>query len=372
MTQVAAHVRGRSGLALAGALLGVSLVLAGCGEGGGGGGAQPVSSTQKELYKQAEQAGGKVNVFIGTASNTEIDALVATFNEDFPNIKVSYISGTGDDISERFLTEKRSGLSNADVIALAGLSAFKRIDKEGFLEAYEPEDVNLFTKDKGSYIDKKAYSFSNLFNSACYNPTNVSKEEAALLESYKGWTDPAWKGRAAIVNVDGFGYRFGMTQWVYGDPSLGKPWLADLAQLEPTVYTSANTAVPQVIAGEHDVVFNALTVYGARADREGAPLRCVTGEYQPYYSFASALAAKAPNAAGGKLFINWLYSARGQKAVQDTLSWSARRDGFDTPVIKADWWNEPTDPRLVQEDVVDKNYDDLLATFNDEMGKAKE
>ena len=75
----------------------------------------------------------------------------------------------------------------------------------------------------------------------------------------------------------------------------------------------------------------------------------------------------------GKLWVNWLFSERGQESVQNTLSWSARREGFDTPVVDADWWEQsPEDPRLVQEDVVDKNYDDLLKTFNDLVGSAEE
>ena len=350
------------------------LVAAGCAAlGGGGDVSEDVSDAQKELYDQAVEAGGDVSVFIGTGSNTEMDQLIALFNEDFPDINVSYISGTGDEVSERLLTEKRSGLSNADVLMLGGLSAFKRINEEGYLTEFQPEDVDLYDEDESSYIDGVAYSFANLYPGACYNPDNVSEEEVALLGTYEGWTDPVWKDRAALVNVDGFGYRFAMTEWVYGDESLGKPWLADLAALKPTVYTSGNIAVPQVIAGEYDVVFNVITGYGARAYREGAPLECITGEYQPYYTFAAALVDEAPNEPAGKLWVNWLFSERGQESVQNTLSWSASREGFDTPVVDAEWWEQtPEDPRLVQEDVVDKNYDDLLKTFNDLVGSAEE
>ncbi len=281
MSRTNSGTRRRCGSALTGAMLAsLGLVAAGCAAlGGGGDVSEDVSDAQRELYDQAVEAGGDVSVFIGTGSNTEMDQLIALFNEDFPDINVSYISGTGDEVSERLLTEKRSGLSNADVLMLGGLSAFKRINEEGYLTEFQPEDVDLYDEDESSYIDGVAYSFANLYPGACYNPDNVSEEEVALLGTYEGWTDPVWKDRAALVNVDGFGYRFAMTEWVYGDKALGKPWLADLAALKPTVYTSGNIAVPQVIAGEYDVVFNVITGYGARAYREDAPLECITGEY---------------------------------------------------------------------------------------------
>lgn len=363
------------GTALAAAMLAsLGLATTGCAAFGGGGEVSAdVSDAQRDLYDQAVENGGEVSVFIGTGSNTEMDQLIALFNEDFPDINVSYISGTGDEVSERLLTEKRSGLSNADVLMLGGLSAFERINEEGYLAEFEPEDVDLYKQEESSYIDGVAYSFASLYPGACYNPENVSQDEIELLKTYEGWADPVWKDRAALVNVDGFGYRFAMTEWVYGDKSLGKPWLSDLAALDPTVYTSGNIAVPQVIAGEYDVVFNVITGYGARAYREDAPLECVTGEYEPYYTFASALVDDAPNEAAGQLWTNWIFSERGQESVQETLSWTARREGFDTPVVDAEWWEQtPEDPRLVQEDVVDENYDDLLQTFNDLAGSATE
>jgi iron(III) transport system substrate-binding protein len=376
MARARDRIHRRSARVLVGAVVtAVALASTGCaglGLGRGGDVAEDVSPLQKSLYEQAMAAGGKVSIFIGTASNSEIDEMNDLFNEKFPGIEVSYVSGTGNDVSERFLTERRSGLSNADVLMLAGMAAFERINEEGLLENFEPEDAGLFKQDPRTYMDGIVYSFSSLYNGVCYNPKNVTEQDAAKLRTYRGWTDPTWRGRSAIVNVDGFGYRFGMTQWVYGDPQLGKPWLADLAALRPTVYSSANVAAPQTIAGEYDVVFNVMTLYGVRAYRQGAPLRCVAGEYAPFYTFGSALPKDAPNDAAGKLYMNWLYSEDGQTAVQETLSWTARREGFTRPVIDADWWdNNPRDARLVEESLVSENYTDLRRTFNAEMGAAQ-
>jgi ABC-type Fe3+ transport system substrate-binding protein len=345
---------------------GLSLVLAACGGGGdeAGGRAADVPESQRQLYEAAVAAGGTANLFIGTGIDEQTDQLIELFNETFPDVAVEYVSGTGNEVTERLLTEKRAGLNNVDVLLVAGMSAFRRVAGEGFMEPFTPEDARLFTQDPATYVDGVAYSFSNIYHAACFNPANVTEQEARLLESYEGWADPTWRGRAAIVNAAGFGYRFGLTHWVYQDPGLGRAWLERLAALDTVVYNSATDVVPQVIAGEYDVVFNAMMQYGAQAHRDGAPLRCTTGEYAPYYTFGAGLVKDAPNSAAGRLFVDWLFSEAGQLAVQETWSFDARREGIDTPVVDAGWWDIPADTRHTDEGLVDESYADLVATFD--------
>jgi ABC-type Fe3+ transport system substrate-binding protein len=200
----------------------------------------------------------------------------------------------------------------------------------------------------------------------------LTEQEIALLDSYQGWTDPRWKGRAAIINPSGFGYRFGLSYWVFQDPNLGEPWLRKLADLDPTVYSSANNAAPQVIAGEKDVVFNGVQGQGVRAYNDGAPYECKAAEYAPYYVWLAAIAKDAPHPAAAKLFVNWLYTENGQQATQDTWAYNALRDGFDKPLIDAEWWHVPEDQRLSDENLTAKNYDQLVQMFNSMFGAAKD
>ena len=355
------------------AFSGLTLGLAGCGGGEEPGGeAAAITDAQRQLYDRAVEAGGRVQLFIGTGANEETDQLIERFNDTFPDVTVEYVSGTGTEVSERLLTEKRSGLNNADALIAPGISTFQPVADEGYLADFVPEDAGLFTYDQGTYIENRVYSFGGQYNGVCYNPNNVSEQEAASLRSYAGWVDPVWKGRAAVINADGSVYRRGLSYWLYQDDQLGERWLADLAALDPTVYTSGNVIVPQVIAGEFDVVYNISTIYGARAYREGAPLECVTGERAPYSTFLAGLVSGAPNEAGGQLFVNWLFSEAGQLAVQDTWSFNALREGFDTPVVDAPWWQTPEDPRVVDEQLLNQRYDELVTTFNNLFGNAQD
>ena len=362
----------RSARRVAVAVIALSLVTAGCGGGSGepaASGAAEISDAQQALYEEAK--GSELQLFFGSANEAN-DTLVARFAALYPDIRVNYEGATGNEISERFLTEKRAGLNNVDAILMPGNFAYRQINDEGFLADFTPEEIDAFTLPPGSYIDNRAYPFSSIITMACYNPNNVSEEEIALLDTYEGWTDPRWKGRAAIINPSSFGYRLGLSYWAFQDPELGEPWLRKLADLDPTVYSSANNAAPQVIAGEHDVVFNGQQGQGARAYRDGAPYECKAAEYAPYFTWLAAIAKDAPHPAAAKLFVNWLYTEDGQRAVQDTWSYNALRDGFDTPLIDAEWWHVPEDLRLTDEDLTARNYNHLVETFNSMFGAAKD
>jgi iron(III) transport system substrate-binding protein len=362
---------GRVAVSLVAAL---TLLVAGCGSDSGGSSGQetgPGSATQQQLYEQAVADGAKLSLFIGTSGNEETRRFIEMFNEEFPDLTVEHISGTGDKVLERLMTEKRAGLHNADVLLAPGMVPFKLANEAGFIERFTPEEANLFTRDDDAYIDGVAYAFSDVYNAVCFNPNNVTPEEIELLHNYQGWTDPRFKGRAAIVDPSGFGYRRGLTYWVFQDPDLGENWLRGIAALQPTVYFNANSAAPQVVAGEHDVLFNAMTIHGARAYHDGAPLECTTGSYAPAYPFSVGLVKDGPNTAAGKLFINWLLSEPGQNAVQDTYAFSARREGMNVPVVDAEWWQIPDDIRYTDESIVESRFPELSDMFNHMFSAAK-
>jgi len=361
-------------LALA-STIGVSIILTGCGASteSRGDAVEQVSESQQELYKDAIKAGGEINFFVGTSSDDQNDQVVDRFKEQFPELTVKYVSGTGNEVTERLLTEKRAGLNNVDVLLVPGISTFDQVSAEGYLADFAPEDVDLFTGEgkAGTYIENQAYSFGGQYNGVCYNPNNVTDEEAALLKTYDGWTDPVWEGRAAIINANGSVYRRGLSYWLYQDDQLGQPWFDKLAAIHPTVFAGGNLVVPQVMSGEYDVVFNIATHYGVRAHRDGAPLQCVTGERAPYSTFAAGIVTDAPNEPGAELFTNWLFSESGQDAVQQSWAFVSMREGFDKPVIDADWWQLPEDPRVIDESVVNERYQDLVDTFTATFGAGK-
>ncbi len=341
-----------------------------CGSGGGGGEvAASASEQQRALWEEAKATNnGQLTVFVGSSGTSQLDRVGEAFAADYPGVNLQWISGTSDTVQERFLTERRAGLSNADVLALVDVEPYRRLADEGYLEEFTPESADKFDYDEKAFIPNTAYAFADIPMGACYNPNNVTEDEVELLKTYEGWVDPVWNGRSAIINDEGYSTRRSLTYWVYEDPSLGVPWLEGLAAHQPVAFKSSNTAAPQVIAGEYDVLFNSQTMQAPRAAVNGAPLRCVTAEYAPAYLFVTALARDAPNTAAGKLFINWIMSENGQRTVQEAFGFNARLKGFDEPVLEEEWWEVPTDLRFADPKIVTDRYEELSATFNQLFG----
>lgn len=361
------------------AVAAIALTLAACGsdepaepepggEPGGETAGEQEGSTQDQLYQEAIEAGGTLNVFIGSSGTEELDMLRDFFNESYPDVRLEWISGTGDAVTERLLTEKRAGLNNADVLNIPGVRGFRAVDEEGYIEHYVPEDADLFTYDPNGFIEGVAYAHSQYAGAACYNPTNVTDEEIELLQTYEGWTDPVFEGRAAITNANGFGYRRTLSYYVYENEDLGWSWMEGLAALNPVVFNSANTSIPQMIAGEYDVVYNAWDFNQVRAADDGAPVECVAPSPAPATAFAAGVVKDAPNMPAAKLYVNWLLSEDGQMAVQESLVYGARREGLDVPIENA--IEPPEEVHLVDEDVLEENYPELVTRFEELFGGA--
>ena len=360
-------------IGLARKLLAVSsvvAVLSACGGGAGGGdtSAEPLSDSQKALYSQAVEAGGQLKVFIGTTGTDYLDRMREVFTSQFPDINLEFISGNGPSITERFLTERRNGLNSADVVAIAGVESLKNIAAEGYIAQYVPDEAALYTSNPATFVEGTLYAFAKLPLGTCYNPTRVTGQEKELLKDYSKWTDPVFTDRAAFVNASGFSGRLALTFWTYQLPTLGTGWLEGLAKLHPTVYESPNTASKQVIAGEHDVLFGGGIVQAAQASENTAPLTCVTADPTPAYPFSISLVKDGPNTAAGKLFINWLMSETGQREMQETMGFQTMRQGFDEPVTSEEYFQQNGTVEIVDEQLLDKNIDQLIPLIDGMFG----
>ena len=352
--------------------VGLATTLVGCGGDSETRSTDKGSAGAQALYEEAVQAGGNLTVFIGSSGNEALDRLKAAFIEQYPDINLEWINGTGDQVLERLLTEKRAGLNTADVLDIPGLREFQSVNDEGYIEHYVPDDAESFTYDPTGYIDGVAYSHSDYFGAACYNPNNLTEDEIELLTtSYDGWADPVFKGRTAIVNPAGFGYRRTMSYYVFENPDLGSKWLEKLAANDPVVYANQNIASTQVIAGEYDVLINSQSNLGPRAAAEGAPLECVAPSPAAAIPFSIGIVKGAPNPAAAKLYENWVLSEAGQQAFRETLAYSHRRQGMNPPQIPGEV-PRPDVVEFANEDTLNAHYDELTSTFERLFGAAKE
>src|SRR5690606_31495108 len=125
----------------------------------------------------------------------------------------------------------------------------------------------------------------------CYNPDMITDKELKLLQTYEGWADPVFEGRAAISMPTGGTYLRGWDYWLEEDPNLGEDWLQDIKDnVNPTAFSNGNNAADRVAAGEYAVAYGVNSNTAIRAAGTGAPLKCARQEYTVVIAAPVALA----------------------------------------------------------------------------------
>ena len=336
----------------------------------GGAGDSPLDA----LYEEAKAtAGGKVVLYTHLSGTEQQVAIAQAFAAAYPGLTLEVTGLNGQQLIERFLTEKRAGLDLVDVIKYPGLAPFQNeFADEGFLEAYTPTAADQYTTE-GTFIEDLAYPWSTYEQGACYNPDLVTAKEIKLLQSYEGWADPVFEGRAAISMPTGGTYLRGWDYWLEEDGDLGEEWLQDIKDnVNPTAFSNGNNAADRVAAGEYAVVYGVNSNTEIRAAATGAPLKCVRQEYTVVVPAPVALATDSPNPAGGKLYIEWQLSKEGQLFVLNEIgNLSARDDLFGVPPEDIPDWPTPNELVANDEGVVADTQADVVDLFTRLFGSGQ-
>ncbi len=108
----------------------------------------------------------------------------------------------------------------------------------------------------------------------------------------------------------------------------GMAYLRSLAKLGVAKTTASNRAVlDMVIAGEYAIAINIFNYHAVISQKAGAPVDWQALEPVPGQVKTLGLAKNAPHPAAGKLFIDFILSRGGQKAVQNVaLRYPVRSD----------------------------------------------
>lgn len=347
----------------------IALALAACGgDGGTDTPAGPVEGgdEMQELY-QAAQEEGSVNLYSHVTASEQIEGFVAAFEEQYPGVDVTITNKTGSAILETFLSEKRAGRNDVDVIQYPGMAPFQNeFQDEGFIEEFTPTSADLYPED--STVPGYAYPWLTYNMGAVYNKDLITPEELELLQTYEGWTDPIWKGRISAGSPGSASIQRALFQWVDQDPDLGREWLEDLAALDPVPFNSVTPAAERVIAGEFVASFPQMSVTAARAIPEGAPIGWVTQDYTVTNPALVAVASEAPHPNAAKLLVEFHLSEAGQTAMVEAVAADTLRTDLDLQAIEDEAFEAPAELIVVDEALISERGDEVVNTWNELIG----
>lgn len=258
----------------------------------------------------AAEEEGEVSYY-QSAGDDELEAIIAGWEKNYPNIEFVPVSATSGTILERALLEAETDNVQADVYG--GSAADQTaLENAGALGNYRPaneEDVAPEFQMEGPYIATGYLSYHPAHNTDLV-------DEADLPSEWMGFCDEEWRGDLAIDQEGG--------EWMaaflagMGDEE-GLEFMECLADNEPRLVRGSTNRTELLAAGEFGVMLDG---YGHRLwqfEQEGAPIRTMrpSPDPLPVVIDMASLMEEAPHPNAARLLLEFFLTPDGQQVFLD-------------------------------------------------------
>ena len=287
-------------------------------------GAVPLPARAAEDWAAVDAAAkkeGKLS-FYHNLRPVGVEPLLAEFRKAHPGIDTEQIRLGSAPLIERFRTEFSAGRNLADaVLTFPDDTYFVGVDKTGWAAEWTPPELAAFPKRVNH--DNKAFAVNTSRNVLIWNKQRVKPADAP--KEWSALWDPKWKGRVGMdppwrsIAVQGL-----VALWQ-------KQGITDAAEK----LQANDVRLFEGSAGVFQAVLRGDVMIGTLADlplepglEDGAPIGFVYPESGTAINDGYVMVnAKAPHPNAGKVFVNWLLSARGQAVLQERGGLPVTRPG---------------------------------------------
>jgi len=260
-------------------------------------------------------------------------AILDEFKKEYPQLKdyTLYVQSAGK-ISERFLTEERSGKHIADVVIIE-TPALEEAIKDNLLMYYEPPNA----KDLMKYPQ-----FAQFAKPGYYYPyrvlvqgigVNTKLIDPSTIRSYKDLVKPEfiekWKGRVGMADPR---YTVSIELFFFMKEVYGVDFWKEIAKLNPIWESKGTVAMEDLASGKIAVLIGALSYHFSGTNKPVAFIYPEEGTVLTPVCVAISKSAPDPEAA--KTFVNWLLSRKGAELLVNTKGGDPIYPGLALPGLK--------------------------------------
>jgi iron(III) transport system substrate-binding protein len=281
-----------------------------------------------ERTLDAAKREGQVTIYI-----SGYEAVLPDFKKEFPDIKIVAVTGRGNQLGQRLLSERRAEKYIADVVSAGANPNYQQFHPAKALDPIKPalilpevvDQTNWYQK-KHQYSDPEGQYVFNYVGSATYGAINYNTKlvDPKEFKSYWDLLNPKWKGKIEARDIREAGPGAGNTRFFYYHPELGPAFIKRLfGETDVTLFRDFRQGPDWLATGKFAICFfcdvDVLKRQGLPVDTFGPTVfKEGGGLVQQFGTLALVNRAPHPNAA--KVFINWLLSRRGQLALQTRTS----------------------------------------------------
>lgn len=310
---------------------------------------------------------------------TTAQIFVKAFNKAYPGVNVQLDRKVGVVGTQAFESEQQAGKHIMDVNMSSDPAGLQADADKGY---YLPYDVPELDPHIPSFARFGNFAYTYQMEQLCiqYNPSKISTADAVALfqkESWNGLLDPALKGKVGLTEPAGGGVPFGLYLMLYRTDKYGPSFLQKLGSHKPKLYDGSAPGREALASGDISVFATGWTQIAMQNFSTGDQTRWTyPSDMIPQFPVVYvAINKAAPHSNAAKLFVAWLLSLEGQKAMQLGDDTPIRKDVPDVrpalPKLKqTDWWKPfPSDIAYVPKlsDWV-KNYSSLIPQMRSALG----
>lgn len=262
------------------------------------------SENMEKLIQGAKKEGKLMFYSVGSAKDA--NSLLNRFKKKYPFIKTSFWRAGKIKLFTRVMNEYKFKKYSVDVIrgAAAHANIYK---KRKMLTKYVPPE-SRFVPEKSRDPEGYWHGISVTSMVCGYNKRLVPASEVP--KTYEDLLDPKWKGK---MGMDLSKYEWFATLL----QQKGEGFLENLSAQEISMRSGGSLCRQLLLAGEFSILIAHHLYHMQNEKDKGAPVDWVGLEPVIFYFAAVCLPINAPHPNAGKLFINFMLTKDGQKAVND-------------------------------------------------------
>src|SRR6266478_8110092 len=288
----------------------------------------PARQAEWEKTLAAAKREGQVAIYI-----SGYEEVLPDFQKEYPDIKVTAVTGRGAQVGQRLLAERRAEKYLADVVNAGGVTTFQQLFPAKVFDPIKPalllpeiNDTSKWYLGKHHYSDSENqyifdYVATATYGAISYNTKLVNVKD---FKSYWDLLAPKWKGKIISRDIRVSGPGSGNARLFYHLPDVGPSFIRKLyGEMDVTLFRDYRQGTDWLAVGKAAICFFCevdvskqqglpVDTFGPGVFKEGA------GLVQQFGTLALVNRAPHPNAA--KVFINWLLSRKGQMALQKRTS----------------------------------------------------
>ncbi len=287
---------------------------------------------------------GKVVVY-QTAGPDLRDALAKAFFTKY-GITVESLTGTGFQVSEKIIRERRAGLYLSDLYQGGVTTPTILLKPAGVLDPLEPTFIIPDVKDpeiikkiwwegKLHWVDPDHKILSFMAFPIPWAVINTDLVKPDEISSYKDLLNPKWKGKIVLFDptMTGPGGKLFSTSSRY---IVGIDFWRDFAKQDPVILRDSRIVVEDVARGKYAFTLSPLTDVVEAFRREGAPLAYrmpIEGGSLTAGHGGIAIVNHPAHPNASRIFVNWLLSKEAVELFSKVYNVQSARDDISTDFL---------------------------------------